>query len=239
MSREGGNFYQSHYWPRNTFDMSQYVNFHFNLFFCLFMRMCNKCVCFSYLAFNNLLHTHETQIIGWYCDFIFILERSADSDNLLLCAQSPCNARKTVCRVVNPQCRSRMVSTSFPHFTLESLQLQFVSSFRYLRHIITNTLSDKYDIQYEIKSMLFRTNILIRKFSHCSFTVKCSLLKSYWLSLYDIDLSRMFTVSYMNKLRSRYNKCIKSYFEYHCTSSMTQALLQTGLLSFDTVLTFT
>jgi len=160
-------------------------------------------------------------------------------DNMLLCAQSidmACNARKTVCMVVNPQCRSKMVSTSFPLFTLESSQLQFVSSFRYLGHIITNTLSDKEDIQREIKSMFFRTNILIRKFSHCSFTVKCSLFRSYCLSLYDIGLWRMFTVSYMNKLRSCYNKCIKSFFGYHRSSSMTQALLQTGLPSFDTIL---
>ena len=40
-------------------------------------------------------------------------------DNLLLCAQSidmACNARKTVCMVVNPQCRFRMVSTFFSAF---------------------------------------------------------------------------------------------------------------------------
>jgi len=43
-------------------------------------------------------------------------------------------------------------------------------------------------------------------------------------------------VSYMNKLRSCYNKCIKSFFGYHRSSSMTKALLQTGLPSFDTVL---
>jgi len=161
-------------------------------------------------------------------------------NNLLLCAQSidmTCNARKTVCMVVNPQCRSRMVSASFPCLTLWSSQLQFVSSFRYLGHIITTTLSDIDDIQREIKSMLFfRTNILIRKFSHCSFTVKCSLLRSYCLSLYDIGLWRKFTVSCMNKLRSCYNKYIKSFFGYHRSFSVTQVLLQTGLPSFDTVL---
>jgi len=40
----------------------------------------------------------------------------------------------------------------------------------------------------------------------------------------------------MNKLRSCYNKCIKSFFGYHRSFSVTQVLLQTGLLSFDTVL---
>ena len=102
--------------------------------------------------------------------------------------------------------------------------------------LITNTLSDIDDIQREIKSMFFRTNILIRKFSHCSFTVKCSLFRSFCLSLYDIGSWRKFTVSCMNKLRSCYNKCIKSLFGYHRSFSVTQVLLQTGLPSFDTVL---
>ena len=43
-------------------------------------------------------------------------------------------------------------------------------------------------------------------------------------------------MSCMNKSRSCYSKRIKSFFGYHCSSSMTQALLQTGLPSFDTVL---
>ena len=54
--------------------------------------------------------------------------------------------------------------------------------------------------------MFFRTNIV----SHCSFTVKFSLFRSYCLSLYDIGLWRTFTVSRMNKLRSCYNKINRS-----------------------------
>jgi len=94
-----------------------------------------------------------------YADDIVILSLSwrglqALIDKLLLCARSidmACNARKTVCMVVNPQCRSRVISSSFPLFTLGSSQLQFVSSFRYLGHILTNTLSDNKDIQCEKK----------------------------------------------------------------------------------------
>jgi len=37
-------------------------------------------------------------------------------------------------------------------------------------------------------------------------------------------------------LRSCYNKCIKSFFDYHRSFSVTPALLQTGLPSSDTVL---
>jgi len=43
-------------------------------------------------------------------------------------------------------------------------------------------------------------------------------------------------VSCMNKLRSCYIKCIKSFFGYHRSFSVTQALLHDGLPSFYTVL---
>jgi len=59
------------------------------------------------------------------------------------------------CYVVNSQHRSRMVSSSFPSFLLGNSKLQYVSSFRYLGHIISDTLCDIEDIQREIKSMFF------------------------------------------------------------------------------------
>jgi len=66
-----------------------------------------------------------------------------------------CNSHKTVCMVVNPQHRSKVISASFPLFTLGTSKLQFVPSFRYLGHIINDTLCDNEDIQREIKSMFF------------------------------------------------------------------------------------
>jgi len=138
--------------------------------------------------------------------------------------------------VVNPQHRSKVISASFPLFTLGTSKLQFVPSFRCLGHIINDALCDNEDIQREIKSMFFRTNVLIRKFSKCSFLVKCTLFRTYCLSLYDIGLWQKFTVTCINKYRSCYNKCIKSFFGYHRSYSLTQVLLETGLPSFDTVL---
>ena len=45
-----------------------------------------------------------------------------------------------------------------------------------------------------------------------------------------------YALSYHNIISSCYNKCLKSFFGYHRRFSLTQALLQTGLPSFDTVL---
>ena len=48
-----------------------------------------------------------------------------------------CNERKTVCMVFSPCNRSQIFMSSFPMFKLGTSDLQFVSSFRYLGHIIS------------------------------------------------------------------------------------------------------
>jgi len=97
-------------------------------------------------------------------------------DTLFLCVKDInmlCNGRKTVCMVVNPRRRSALVRAVFPSFKLGTIDLQFVPTFRYLGHIVTESLCDYEDIRREIKNLFIRTNSLVRKFSKCSFMVKC------------------------------------------------------------------
>ena len=47
----------------------------------------------------------------------------------------------------NPHNRRKIICASFPQFTLAGCELQFVDSFRYLGHIIDNSLCDNKDIQ--------------------------------------------------------------------------------------------
>ena len=47
-----------------------------------------------------------------------------------------CNVNKTVCMSYAPKNRSKIVSHSFPDFTLDGMKLKLVSSFRYLDHIV-------------------------------------------------------------------------------------------------------
>jgi len=101
-----------------------------------------------------------------------------------------------------------------------------ISSFCYLGHIISDTSCDIEDIRREIKSMFFRTNVSIRKFSKCSHVVKCTLFRSYCLSLYNIGLWHNFTVTSINKFKSCYNKYLKSLFGYRRSYSLTQVLLE-------------
>jgi len=66
---------------------------------------------------------------------------------------------------------------SFPPFHIGTEILQYVPSFRYLKHIITRNNSDDDNILGEINNMLVRTNILIRKFFKCAAAAKLFCLR--------------------------------------------------------------
>jgi len=147
-----------------------------------------------------------------------------------------CNLKKTVCMVFAPKCRNKIISRSFPLFKLGDTTLQYVTEFKYLGHIISDSFTDDADIRREIRNMFVRTNILIRKYSSCSVNVKIMLFKSFCLCMYDTALWIRFNTGTMNKFKSCYNKCLKMFFGYKRVYSVTQMLFELGLPSFETVL---
>jgi hypothetical protein len=138
--------------------------------------------------------------------------------------------------VFSPRCRNKVVCNTFPEFQLGDRTLQFVKEFKYLGHILTNNAMDDVDIKREIRNMFMRTNILIRKYSKCSVIVKILLFKSFCLCMYDTALWSRYKTTTLNKLKSCYNKCIKLFFGYMRSYSVTQMLFELGLPSFSTVL---
>jgi len=146
------------------------------------------------------------------------------------------NTRKTVCMVLNPTDRHKIVCNSFPHFKLAGSELMFVSQFKYLGHIVDNSFSDDKDICRELKCLFARTNLLIRRFSHCSRDVKIRLFKSFCICFYDIGLWLNYHAYTLNKFASAYVKCVKLFFGFHKYSSVTNMFLQLGLPSFDTII---
>ena len=89
-----------------------------------------------------------------------------------------CNVKKTVCMIFEPKERSRNMSVSFPQFKLDDSYLEFVKCFKYLGHMITDTLDDDFDIQREIRNLFTRTNTLARRFGKCSTHVKITLFQA-------------------------------------------------------------
>ena len=93
------------------------------------------------------------------------------------------NTKKTVCMVFAPSNRNKIIANKFPALTLAGTELLYVEQFKYLGHIIDNKLSDSSDIIREIKCMFTRTNILLRRFKHCSVRVKIILFKTYCMCI--------------------------------------------------------
>ena len=57
--------------------------------------------------------------------------------------------------------------------------LNVVQTYRYLRHIITNNLSDEADMEDKMRGLYARSNMLRRKFYFCSDQVKNKLFSAY------------------------------------------------------------
>jgi hypothetical protein len=147
-----------------------------------------------------------------------------------------CNVEKTVCMVFPPKNRIMHIATNFPTLNVGRLDIQFVSTFKYLGHIINAKMDDDDDIQREIRNLFMRTNILARKFRLCSVSVKILLFKSFCICFYDVSLWARYSSGKLNKMRSCYNRCIKTFFNFKRKDSMTKILFELGLQSFQTLL---
>jgi len=111
-----------------------------------------------------------------------------------------------------------------------------VQKFKYLGHILCQNLSDDSDIMREVKNMFYRTNVLIRKFAKCSLHVKLTLFRAYCINLYDTALWKRFSTATYTKLKYCYHRCIKLFFGYSRSYSVTNILLELGLPSFNTLM---
>ena len=56
------------------------------------------------------------------------------------------NAKKTVCKVCNPSDRHKDVCNTFPMLNLAGCNLLFVENFKYLGHVIDNSLNHDSEI---------------------------------------------------------------------------------------------
>ena len=112
-----------------------------------------------------------------------------------------------------------------------------VDEFKYLGHIINNDERDDKDVLREVRAMFTRTNILARRFSLCSVSVKISLFRSFCICFYGMELWSCYTACAINRLRSCYIKCMKTFFKYSKYYNVTSMLLELGWPSFDTLVT--
>ena len=93
--------------------------------------------------------------------------------------------------------------------TLGRTKLNFVTSCKYLGHVICNDLSDEAYIQAKVKLLYAKSNMLHQKFHFCSSAVKNKLFTAYSSNVYMCALwvnyrkavFQHFTVTYNNSYR--------------------------------------
>ena len=112
------------------------------------------------------------------------------------------NTEKSVCMLVKPN-RSRIEYRR--EITLNNVPLEFVESFPYLGHLITQDAKDNADIIRQRQRLNATGNELIRKFTFCSSEVKDQLFKTYCYPVYCNSLWGNFTMQCVSQLRVTYN----------------------------------
>ena len=75
-----------------------------------------------------------------------------------------------------------------PVFKINNEIIEVVEQYKYLGHIMCNTLSDDLDILRQRKKIFAQGNSLLRKFYMCTVEVKTTLFRSYCSSFYTAQL---------------------------------------------------
>lgn len=116
------------------------------------------------------------------------------------------NAKKSNVMIVRSKGDKNM---TFPVFYLSNSPLLECKEVTYLGHIFTNALSDDKDIYRQRRKLYVQANMLLRKFSMCSFNVKCSLFKAFCTPMYSAHLWCNYKKSSLQKLTVAYNDTMR------------------------------
>ena len=101
--------------------------------------------------------------------------------------------------------------------------------------MIIHVRNDDYDITRQFRSIILRTNILLRTFSRCSIEVKLHLFQSYCTNLYCSHLWHIYTKTQHNKLRTTYNNALRRLFNLHARRSASAMFAYSHMPSLDEI----
>lgn len=114
--------------------------------------------------------------------------------------------------------------------------LKIVTKFKYLGHIVTENLSDDDDMERQRRSIACRSNMLARRFYHCSKQVKVTLFKAYCQSFYTSQLWYRYTRSAYNTLRVQYNNAFRVMMNLPWRCSATDMFAESRVAGFAALL---
>ncbi|XP_048480393.1 uncharacterized protein LOC119694132 [Plutella xylostella] len=104
-----------------------------------------------------------------------------------------------------PNIKKRLV----PSVYLGGVELNRVTEFKYLGHVVTETLVDDLDMERERRALAVRCNMLARRFARCTRQVKLTLFRAYCQSFYTCSLWVNYTRRAYSALRVQYNNALR------------------------------
>lgn len=140
------------------------------------------------------------------------------------------NTKKSVCMFFKS---NKLTLPSVPNIYMGSSVLQYVNSYKYLGVIISEDLCDNNDIKRTIRGIYARSNMLIRKFYHCSYTVKKFLFNTYCTNFYCTQLWWSYHVAAIKKVRIAFNNSFRHFMGYSRRYSASAMFLENSVDCFD------
>ena len=118
------------------------------------------------------------------------------------------NPKKSAVMFIRPD---YMLNIRMPVFKINDETIEVVKNYKYLGHIMCDTLSDDLDILRQRKKIFAQGNSLLRKFFMCSIEVKATLFRSYCSSFYTAQLWSKYSQNVINKLFIAYHNTLKLF----------------------------
>ena len=118
------------------------------------------------------------------------------------------NPKKSAVMFIRPD---YMLNIRMPIFKINEENIDVVKQYKYLGHIMCDTLSDDLDILRQRKKIFAQGNSLLRKFYLCSIEVKTTLFRSYCSSFYTAQLWTKYSQNIINKLCIAYHNTLKLF----------------------------
>ncbi|KAJ8714409.1 hypothetical protein PYW07_002634 [Mythimna separata] len=116
------------------------------------------------------------------------------------------NVKKSVYMVFKSGPKSPPVQPLY----LNGESLNRVYKFKYLGHWVTDDLKDDVDMERERRALAVRANMLARRFSRCTDSVKITLFRAYCTSLYTGCLWVDYTQRAYDALRVQFNNAFRA-----------------------------
>ena len=131
--------------------------------------------------------------------------------------------------------KTTLLKLNSHHFFLNDLKITLAENCRYLE-ITMSTKNSDLDLKRQMRKIYANANLLLRKFSSCSVSVKCHLFKTYCSKLYCALMWFDYTKTALKKLKIAYNNSLRRFMRLPWRNSASKMFVNLNIYSFDKML---